>query len=122
MKSVLKPFVLCAVAVALLACAGCAPRAMSLPEARGLCFTYSTGGGRSPQNPDGGGGSCGEMTAICEAFLDVGRLTPLDREACLADCAATRRELYMRHMADGCWVNAKRASDLCQRYCRGLED
>jgi hypothetical protein len=118
----MKPLVLPVLMLALLACAGCAPRAMPLTEARGLCFTYSTGGGHSSRNPDGGGGSCSEVTPICEAFLDEGRLGPLDREACLSDCEATRRRLYAKHLTDGCWPYAKRASDLCQRYCRGLED
>ncbi|WP_028586567.1 hypothetical protein [Desulfocurvus vexinensis] len=115
----MKAIVVSVLAVALLACTGCAPRAMTLPEARGLCFTYSTGGGHSPNNPDGGGGSCGEMTVICEAFLDEGRLPPLDREACLSDCRATRQVRYSKHLTDGCWAYAKRAFDLCERYCRG---
>lgn len=115
----MKAIVVSALAVALLACTGCAPRAMTLSEARGLCFTYSTGGGHPPNNPDGGGGSCGDMTVICEAFLDEGRLPPLDREACLNDCRATRQVRYSKHLTDGCWAYAKRAFDLCERYCRG---
>lgn len=105
-------------AILLLATTACAPRTTTLNEARGQCFTYSTGGGGSLQNENSGGDACADVNVICEAFLDKSVLAPLDRQSCLAACESARREQYRVHMTDGCYPYTKRAYELCDLYCR----
>ncbi len=104
----------------LLTTSACATRSMSLSQARGLCFTYSTGGSGISQNSDSGGGdSCGDVNAICEGYLDEAMLSSLDRESCLAACRSADAEQRRIHLADGCYPYTKRANELCDVYCRG---
>lgn len=116
----MKPMVLFSALALLVFATACAPRSMTLSEARGLCFTYSTGGGVNENNADSGnGGSCGDTRPICEGFLDEAVLGSLNRDSCLAACEASRRQQNQTHLIDGCSPYTKRAYELCDLYCRG---
>lgn len=98
---------------------GCAPRAMDLRQARGLCYSLGSGGKAVNQDTESGGGGCGEGVVICKAMLNDELLAGLDRASCLAACEKSRDVMYAKHVADGCKPYAMRAYELCDMHCRG---